>query len=40
MIHSLDRVAEDMREEPGFAERVQKVRSMLETLRTTGQLGG
>jgi chromosomal replication initiator protein len=40
VIHSLDRVAEDMREEPGFAERVQKVRSMLETLRTTGQLGG
>jgi chromosomal replication initiator protein len=40
VIHSLDRVAEDMREEPGFAERVQKVRSMLETLRSTGQLGG
>jgi chromosomal replication initiator protein len=39
VIHSLERVAEDMAGEPGFAERVLKVRSMLETLRTTGQLG-
>ncbi len=39
VIHSLERVAEDSAGEPGFAERVLKVRSMLETLRTTGQLG-
>jgi chromosomal replication initiator protein len=39
VIHSLDRVAEDMAGEPGFTERVLKVRGMLETLRTTGQLG-
>ena len=39
VIHSLDRVAEDMAGEPGFSERVLKVRGMLETLRTTGQLG-
>jgi chromosomal replication initiator protein len=39
VIHSLERVAEDMAAETGFAERVLKVRSMLETLRTTGQLG-
>ncbi len=39
VIHSLDRVAEEMTNEPGFADRVLKVRSMLETLRTTGQLG-
>ena len=39
VIHSLDRVAEDMADEPGFADRVLKVRTMLETLRTTGQLG-
>jgi chromosomal replication initiator protein len=40
VIHSLDRVAEDLRGEPGFAERVQKVRSMLETLRSAGQPRG
>jgi hypothetical protein len=28
-----------MAAETGFAERVLKVRTMLETLRTTGQLG-
>ncbi|MFO0094680.1 MAG: chromosomal replication initiator protein DnaA, partial [Gemmatimonadaceae bacterium] len=39
VIHSLDRVAEDTAAEPGFSERVLKVRGMLETLRTTGQLG-
>lgn len=39
VIHSLDRVAEDTAGEPGFSERVLKVRGMLETLRTTGQLG-
>ena len=39
VIHSLDRVAEDMAGEPGFADRVLKVRTMLETLRTTGHLG-
>ena len=39
VIHSLERVAEDTAGEPGFAERVLKVRSMLETLRTTGKLG-
>lgn len=39
VIHSLERVAEDMAGEPGFTERVLKVRGMLETLRTTGQLG-
>lgn len=39
VIHSLERVAEDSRGEPGFAERVLKVRSMLETLRTTGKMG-
>jgi chromosomal replication initiator protein len=39
VIHSLERVAEDTAGEPGFAERVLKVRGMLETLRTTGQLG-
>jgi chromosomal replication initiator protein len=39
VIHSLDRVAEDMAGEAGFTERVLKVRTMLETLRTTGQLG-
>lgn len=39
VIHSLERVAEDQAGEPGFAERVLKVRSMLETLRTTGKLG-
>jgi chromosomal replication initiator protein len=39
VIHSLDRVAEDMGGEPGFADRVLKVRGMLETLRSTGQLG-
>jgi chromosomal replication initiator protein len=39
VIHSLERVAEDMAGETGFTERVLKVRGMLETLRTTGQLG-
>jgi chromosomal replication initiator protein len=39
VIHSLDRVAEDMTGEAGFQDRVLKVRGMLETLRTTGQLG-
>ena len=39
VIHSLDRVAEEMATDGGFAERVLKLRSMLETLRTTGQLG-
>jgi len=39
VIHSLERVAEDSAGEPGFADRVLKVRSMLETLRTTGKLG-
>ncbi len=39
VIHSLERVAEDMAAEATFAERVLKVRGMLETLRTTGQLG-
>jgi chromosomal replication initiator protein len=39
VIHSLERVAEDMAAEPDFSERVLKVRGMLETLRTTGQLG-
>jgi chromosomal replication initiator protein len=39
VIHSLERVAEDMAGEPGFTDRVLKVRGMLETLRTTGQLG-
>ncbi len=38
VIHSLDRVAEDMRAMPEFAERVTRLRSMLETLRTTGVL--
>ncbi len=39
VIHSLERVAEDTIGEPGFSERVLKVRTMLETLRTTGKLG-
>jgi len=39
VIHSLERVAEDTLGEPGFGERVLKVRTMLETLRTTGKLG-
>lgn len=39
VIHSLDRVAEDQAADLTFAERVLKVRGMLETLRTTGQLG-
>jgi chromosomal replication initiator protein len=39
VIHSLDRVAEDMAGEPGFMDRVLKIRGMLETLRTNGQLG-
>lgn len=36
VIHSLDRVAEDMNAEPTFSERVLKVRGMLETLRING----
>ena len=39
VIHSLDRVAEDQAADMTFSERVLKVRGMLETLRTTGQLG-
>lgn len=39
VIHSLERVAEDMAGEAGYTDRVLKVRGMLETLRTTGQLG-
>ncbi|WP_306519143.1 chromosomal replication initiator protein DnaA [Gemmatimonas sp.] len=39
VIHSLERVAEDMAADASFTERVLKVRGMLETLRTTGQLG-
>jgi chromosomal replication initiator protein len=39
VIHSLDRVAEEMNADPSFTERVLKVRGMLESLRTTGQLG-
>jgi chromosomal replication initiator protein len=39
VIHSLERVAEDMADDTTFTERVLKVRGMLETLRTTGQLG-
>jgi chromosomal replication initiator protein len=38
VIHSLDRVADDMASMPEFAERVTRLRSMLETLRTTGSL--
>ncbi len=38
VIHSLDRVAQDMASEPVFAERVTRMRGMLETLRTTGAL--
>jgi chromosomal replication initiator protein len=32
VIHSLDRVSGNLREEPGFAQRVGKLRSMLEAL--------
>jgi chromosomal replication initiator protein len=39
VIHSLDKVAEDMTTTPDFAVRVTRMRSMLETLRSTGQLG-
>jgi chromosomal replication initiator protein len=38
VIHSLKTVAEDVGTTPEFAERVTRVRSMLETLRTTGSL--
>ena len=38
VIHSLDRVAADSAAKPEFEERVTKLRTMLETLRTTGQL--
>ncbi len=38
VIHSLDRVAEDMAATTEFRDRVSKLRSMLETLRTTGVL--
>ena len=39
VIHSLERVSEEMSGEPVFEGRVTKLRSMLETLRTTGQMG-
>lgn len=39
VIHSLDKVADDMTTTPEFAVRVTRMRSMLETLRSTGQLG-
>lgn len=39
VIHSLDRVADEMNGDPAFTERVLKIRGMLESLRTTGQLG-
>ncbi|MES2522466.1 MAG: chromosomal replication initiator protein DnaA [Gemmatimonadota bacterium] len=39
VIHSLERVAEEMSGEPVFEGRVTKLRGMLETLRTTGQMG-
>jgi chromosomal replication initiator protein len=38
VIHSLDRVTTDMAADAGFAERVTRMREMLETLRTTGSL--
>jgi chromosomal replication initiator protein len=38
VIHSLDRVTEDMTASMEFAERVNRVRSVLATLRTTGGL--
>ena len=38
VIHSLDRVTTDMGSDPVFAERVTRMRGMLETLRTTGSL--
>lgn len=37
VIHSLDRVAEDMKTDQNFTDRILKSRSMLENLRTTGQ---
>ena len=33
VIHSLERAQAMMDEDPGFRERVEKVRSVLETLR-------
>ena len=39
VIHSLERVAQSMSGEPVFEGRVTKLRGMLETLRTTGQMG-
>ena len=39
VIHSLDRVTDESAIDPLFAARVLKVRTMLETLRTTGLLG-
>ena len=39
VIHSLDRVADECAADATFAARVLKVRTMLETLRTTGLLG-
>ena len=39
VIHSLDRVTDESAADPTFAARVLKVRTMLETLRTTGALG-
>jgi chromosomal replication initiator protein len=38
VIHSLDKVAEDAASNPEFAERVRRMRGMLENLRTTGVL--
>lgn len=38
VIHSLDRVAEESAASQEFKERVARLRTMLETLRTTGQL--
>jgi chromosomal replication initiator protein len=39
VIHSLERVAEEMSGDPVFGGRVIKLRTMLETLRTTGHMG-
>ena len=39
VIHSLERVAEETAGDPVFGGRVAKLRTMLETLRTTGQMG-
>ena len=39
VIHSLERVATELGVDETFADRVVKLRGMLETLRTTGQMG-